>query len=160
MRSGGLRGLQNRCFVERQWEGSTPSRSRHLLSRTLKARKAKPLKFRLLRLGGMLRSPKGVVEVSRVSFAFPPHISRTYEIMVRCSLTEDRMKLTIEIEHEEDGRWIAEVLELPGVMVYGQTQDDAVNRAQALALQTLADRLESGELKFDGSIAFELGGAA
>lgn len=70
------------------------------------------------------------------------------------------MKLTIEIEQEEDGRWIAEVMELPGVIVYGETQEHAVSRAQALALQALADQLEAGELCLDGSIAFELGGAA
>ena len=55
------------------------------------------------------------------------------------------VRLTIEIEQEEDGRWIAEVLELSGVMVYGDSQENAVSRAQALALQVLADRLEAGE---------------
>ena len=70
------------------------------------------------------------------------------------------MKLTIEIEQEDDGRWIAEVLELSGVMVYGETQEAALTRVQALALQVVAERLEHGEVVFDGSIAFELGGAA
>jgi len=53
--------------------------------------------------------------------------------------------LTIEVEHEEDGRWIAEVTDLPGVLAYGQTHEEAVGRAQALALRVLADRLEHGE---------------
>ena len=70
------------------------------------------------------------------------------------------MKPTIEIEQEKDGRWIAEVVELSGVMAYGDSQGSAVSRAQALALQVLADRLEAGEMTLDGSIAFELGGAA
>lgn len=70
------------------------------------------------------------------------------------------MKLTIEIEQEEDGRWIAEVMELSGAMVYGETQTEAVARAQALALQVLADRLEAGEMTPESSIAFDLGGAA
>ena len=55
------------------------------------------------------------------------------------------MQFTIEYEQEEDGRWIAEVLELPGALSYGQTRDDAIAHAQALALRVLADRLEHGE---------------
>lgn len=55
------------------------------------------------------------------------------------------MKYTIEYEREEDGRWVAEVIELPGVMVYGQTPEEALAKVQALALRTLADRLEHGE---------------
>lgn len=54
-------------------------------------------------------------------------------------------KFTIEIEQEQDECWIAEVLELPGVMVYGSSPDDAKARVQALALRVLADRLEHGE---------------
>ena len=53
--------------------------------------------------------------------------------------------LTIEIEQEDDGRWIAEIPVLPGVMVYGVSRDDAVAQVQALALRVLADRLENGE---------------
>jgi predicted RNase H-like HicB family nuclease len=49
---------------------------------------------------------------------------------------------TIEIDREEDGRWIAEVPELPGVMVYGQTREEAVSRVEALALRVLADQIE------------------
>lgn len=52
------------------------------------------------------------------------------------------MNFRIELEQEDDGRWIAEVLELPGVMVYGQTRAEAISRVQALALRVLADRLE------------------
>ena len=55
------------------------------------------------------------------------------------------MYLTLEIEREDDGRFLAEVPDLPGVMAYGQTQEQAVARAQALALRVLADRLEHGE---------------
>lgn len=52
------------------------------------------------------------------------------------------MNFRIELEQEHDGRWIAEVPELPGVMVYGQTRGEAISRVQALALRVLADRLE------------------
>ncbi len=53
--------------------------------------------------------------------------------------------MKIEIEREEDGRWIAENQELPGVMVYGTTRNQAISRAEALALRVLADRLEHEE---------------
>ncbi|MCS6903423.1 MAG: type II toxin-antitoxin system HicB family antitoxin [Candidatus Bipolaricaulota bacterium] len=55
------------------------------------------------------------------------------------------MNLTIEVEREEDGRWIAEVPDLPGVLAYGQTREEAIARVQALSLRVLADRLENGE---------------
>jgi predicted RNase H-like HicB family nuclease len=55
------------------------------------------------------------------------------------------MPLTIEVEQEEDGRWLAEVPELPGVLTYGQTRQEAIDRAQALSLRVLADRLDHGE---------------
>ena len=55
------------------------------------------------------------------------------------------MNLTVETEQEEDGRWIAEVPELPGVLVYGSSREQAVAQAKALALRVLADRLEHGE---------------
>jgi predicted RNase H-like HicB family nuclease len=55
------------------------------------------------------------------------------------------MRLTIEIEQEEDGRFLAEVRDLPGVLAYGQSHDEALARVQALALRVLADRLEHGE---------------
>ncbi|MDO8547487.1 MAG: type II toxin-antitoxin system HicB family antitoxin [Nitrospirales bacterium] len=52
---------------------------------------------------------------------------------------------TIELEREEDGRWIGDVPTLPGVMAYGQTREGALAAVQALALRVLADRLEHGE---------------
>ncbi|MDP1808833.1 MAG: type II toxin-antitoxin system HicB family antitoxin [Actinomycetota bacterium] len=55
------------------------------------------------------------------------------------------MKLVLEVEQEADGRWLAEIAALPGVMAYGQTPDEAKARAQALALRVIADRLEHGE---------------
>ena len=57
------------------------------------------------------------------------------------------MTLGIELEREEDGRRLAEVPALSGVMCYGKTRDDAVARVQALALRVLADRLEHGETR-------------
>jgi predicted RNase H-like HicB family nuclease len=52
---------------------------------------------------------------------------------------------TIELEREEDGRWIAEVAALPGVLCYGQARDEAVAGVQALALRVIAERLENRE---------------
>ena len=51
----------------------------------------------------------------------------------------------VETEQEVDGRWIAEVADLPGVLVYGQSRDEAIRKAQALSLRVLAERLEHGE---------------
>ena len=53
--------------------------------------------------------------------------------------------MNIEIEREEDGRWIAEVPDLPGVIVYGGTRDEALARVEALALRVIADRIDYGE---------------
>ena len=55
------------------------------------------------------------------------------------------MKLSIEMDREEDGRWIAEVADLPGVLAYGATREEALARVEALALRVLAERLEQGE---------------
>jgi predicted RNase H-like HicB family nuclease len=57
------------------------------------------------------------------------------------------MHLSIEIEREDDGRWIAETLQLPGVLAYGTTPDEASAQAEILALRVLAERLEHGEAK-------------
>jgi predicted RNase H-like HicB family nuclease len=55
------------------------------------------------------------------------------------------MILTIEIEREEDGRWIAEVPEIAGALAYGTTLEEAKTKVQAIALRAVADRLEHGE---------------
>ena len=52
------------------------------------------------------------------------------------------MTFTVEYERENDGRWLAEVIELPGVLAYGSNSDEAIARAQALAFRVLADRVE------------------
>jgi predicted RNase H-like HicB family nuclease len=57
------------------------------------------------------------------------------------------MTFTVEYEREDDGRWLAEVIELPAVLAYGGTENEAIAKAQALALRVLADRLEHGEGK-------------
>ena len=61
---------------------------------------------------------------------------------------------TIETGRETDGRWIAEVSELPGTMVYGRTRDEAVRAVKALALRVLADRIEHGEDADLASVVF------
>ncbi len=58
---------------------------------------------------------------------------------------QEEIKFTIEYEQEEDGRWLAEVLGLPGVLAYGKTVEEAVTRAQALGLRVIADRIEHNE---------------
>jgi predicted RNase H-like HicB family nuclease len=55
------------------------------------------------------------------------------------------MPLNVEVEQEQDGRWIAEVPALPGAMSFGKTRQEAIDRVQALCLRVLADRLEHGE---------------
>ncbi len=57
------------------------------------------------------------------------------------------MNFTLECEQEDDGRWLAEVLELPGALAYGGSKDSAMAKAEALALRVLAERLEHGEAK-------------
>ena len=56
------------------------------------------------------------------------------------------MKASIEIDREDDGRWIAEALELPGVMTYGATREEAISNAEKLAIEVIADRIQHGEL--------------
>jgi predicted RNase H-like HicB family nuclease len=55
------------------------------------------------------------------------------------------MNLAIELEQEDDGRWIAEIDELNGVLVYGETREEAIRKVKTLALRVVADRLENGE---------------
>lgn len=55
------------------------------------------------------------------------------------------MPLSIEVEREDDGRWLAEVPDIPGVLAYGDTREEAIERVQALSLRVLADRLDHGE---------------
>jgi predicted RNase H-like HicB family nuclease len=57
------------------------------------------------------------------------------------------MNFTIESEREDDGRWLAEVPDLPGVLAYGASRDEAMSRAQVLALRVIAERLEHNEAK-------------
>ena len=67
------------------------------------------------------------------------------------------MRLRIELGQEEDGRWIAEVPDLPGVLAYAPTSQQAVDRVRVLALRVVADRLEHGEQvpKLDALFAVE-----
>jgi predicted RNase H-like HicB family nuclease len=55
------------------------------------------------------------------------------------------MRFHVEIDREDDGRWIAEIPDLPGVMAYGETREQAVAKAEALALRVMADRVEGDE---------------
>jgi predicted RNase H-like HicB family nuclease len=66
------------------------------------------------------------------------------------------MKLRVELEREDDGRWIGEVPDLPGVLAYGRTRKQALAAVEALALRVVADRIENGELQPEAaSVLFE-----
>ena len=56
------------------------------------------------------------------------------------------MHVSIELDREDDGRWIAEALELPGVMTYGQTREEAISGTEKLAIEVITDRIQHGEL--------------
>jgi predicted RNase H-like HicB family nuclease len=56
------------------------------------------------------------------------------------------VRLTIELDREEDGRWIAEAIELPGVLCYGPTRDQAIRNAKQLAIEVITDRIAHGEM--------------
>jgi predicted RNase H-like HicB family nuclease len=62
--------------------------------------------------------------------------------------------MKIEFEREDDGRWIAAVPDLPGVMVYGETRNEARQRVTVLAMRVLAGKIEAGEIPSPVSIAF------
>jgi len=62
-----------------------------------------------------------------------------------CYIPGMSVSFRIELDREDDGRWIAEIADLPGVLCYGASRDEAVARVQALALRVLADRLEHAE---------------
>ena len=64
------------------------------------------------------------------------------------------MELNIETEQEEDGRWIAEVMDLPGVMVYGKTREDAIARVEVLARRVLEERQTSRQANFEKAAAY------
>ena len=66
------------------------------------------------------------------------------------------MNYNIQIEQEDDGRYIAEILELPGVLVYGNSQEEAISKVQILALRVLADQLEWGE-RLENHLSLSLG---
>ncbi len=73
------------------------------------------------------------------------HAGHKRPIVTRTRLLEPDVMLTIEIEREEDGRWIGEVPQLPGVVAYGASEEEARMKAAALALRVIADRIEHGE---------------
>ncbi|WP_238845617.1 type II toxin-antitoxin system HicB family antitoxin [Nostoc edaphicum] len=83
-----------------------------------------------------------MVDLIALAFLFYPGIACTRI----SSLSSLAMNFTIEIEQEEDGRFLAEVIDFPGVLAYGQTKEEAVARVQALALRVLADKLEYEEV--------------
>lgn len=79
-----------------------------------------------------VRMPDGATRINKPPFA------NSFEY-------HSAMNLTIEYEQEDDGRWLAEVVELPGALAHGESRAEAVARVKALALRLLANRLEHGE---------------
>lgn len=72
-------------------------------------------------------------------------------------MDDEGVKLTIELDREEDERWIAETVELPGVMCYGHTRNEAISNAERLAIEVIADRIAHGELPSSSlGISFKL----
>ena len=70
---------------------------------------------------------------------------------------KSKPRLAVEFDREEDGRWIAEVPTLPGVLAYGKTKKDALQRVSAIALRTLADYIEHGKRPAPVSRLFDYG---
>jgi len=66
------------------------------------------------------------------------------------------VQLSIETEQEVDGRWIAEIPEVPGAQAYGRTEQEAISKASAIALRTLADDVERSQEQPPSSISFKL----
>src|ERR1700730_825859 len=81
--------------------------------------------------------------------AFPSRRKKLITAIKGAPTSGGQMNFFVELEQEEDGRWIAEVVEIPGAMAYGKTQEEAIARAEALALRVVADRLEHGEIAGD-----------
>jgi predicted RNase H-like HicB family nuclease len=67
------------------------------------------------------------------------------------------VRVSIEIDREDDGRSIAEALELPGVMTYGETREEAISKTERLAIEVSADRIKHGELPASAlSVSFQV----
>jgi len=82
--------------------------------------------------------------------AFPSRRKKLIAAIKGCAaLRRNQMNFIVELEKEEDGRWIAEVVEIPGALAYGRTQAEAMARVEALALRVVADRLDHGEITGD-----------
>ena len=64
------------------------------------------------------------------------------------------MEFRVETEREDDGRWIAEIVEIPGAMAYGDTKDSAIASAEAIALRVIADQTESAKKPLQKAVAF------
>ena len=98
----------------------------------------------------------GIATRSRTRDRHPPSLQVGALVRPRpgCYLTE--VILTIELEREDDGRWVAEIPALSGVMCYGADRDEALTRVQALALRVIADRLDHREAPAEFlNVAFE-----
>jgi predicted RNase H-like HicB family nuclease len=60
-----------------------------------------------------------------------------------------QMNFVVELEQEKDGRWIAEVVQIPGALAYGKSRQDALARVEAVALRVIAEKLDQGEIQAD-----------
>jgi predicted RNase H-like HicB family nuclease len=70
---------------------------------------------------------------------------------------DEEVNLTIDLDREEDGRWIAEAPEIPGVVCYGETRDEAISNVERLVIEVIADRIAHGELPSSAlSVSFRI----
>jgi len=81
-------------------------------------------------------------DISAWNFHIDPPLSMLYDETSESRRGESRVKFEIELDREEDGRWIAEISSLPGVLAYGQSKQEAIAKVKALALRVLADEVE------------------
>ena len=89
-------------------------------------------------------SPRGLLQQRGCSIRNVP-FKMGWLTFFRRSEPEKRYRFRLELDREEEGRYIAEVLDLPGAPVYGKTEPEAIRRAAALAYRVIADRVEAGE---------------
>ena len=91
------------------------------------------------------RDAKCGPELRTILFPIPTFCATCRESQIQ-EVYDGKVKLTIELDREDDGRWIAEALELPGVICYGQTRDEAISNAGRMAISVIADRIAHGEM--------------
>jgi predicted RNase H-like HicB family nuclease len=81
--------------------------------------------------------------------ALPSRRKKLIAAIKGAAARSSQMNFIVELEQEEDGRWIAEVVDIPGALAYGQSQQEALARVEAVALRVIAEKLDQGEIQVD-----------